>query len=328
MQRLLVRIGLLTLIAGLSILLLAWALLQTSIGTTFFEQRLRAQVHPQLQLNGQIKIGLLPRVSITATDVTIPSDYGPHPLASVERWRSQIAWLPLFAGQVRLHALNLTGLRLYREQKQWQPLLTEFGELTGLTEVQSQSSGTAKRQEQPLSWLLRVRQLDVQDLAVLSIESGLAQDTLLQAGQFVLRFGGDWPTWVGTHVHVDLNDLMINDATELGLGYAFVEQLGMATDDRLDVQAFASDWQIESTVARLGTGEARGSWGEFVFSGGTIALDTGEIAIAVEAKLTSSPRLTSRGLDIQVRQTDLQFELVGHWRDPGLSWLRPSAVTR
>ncbi len=308
--------------------LLIWLLLQTSVGVAWVEKRLRAQIHPELQINGNVKVGLLPRISMTATDLTIPSQHGPHPLVSVGQWRSTVAWLPLLRARVRLHAVELSGVNLYRERQHWQPLLSEVGEIAGL---EGGDPGAPRAPDQPtrtMDWQRFAQHFVVRDLAVMSIESGLEQELLMHVQSLDLHFGGSWPAWVGTRIHASLSQLSLRDASELGLGYAFVEQWGISADDRWDVRSMTMTWELERDLARLIDGGVTGSWGALTLTDGSVALGTGELAVVVDANLTNAPRLTSRGLSVQVRESALQFEILGHWRDPGVSWVRAGEVAR
>lgn len=305
-----------------------WLLLQTAAGARWVEKRLRAQIHPELQINGSVKVGLLPRISMTATDLTIPSQYGPHPLVSVGQWRSTVAWLPLLRARVRLHAVELSGVNLYRERQQWQPLLSEVGEIAGLEGSDPGAQRSPHQPTRPIDWRKFAQYFVVRDFAVMSIESGLEQELLMHIQALDLNFGGSWPTWVGTRIHASLSQLSLRDASELGLGYAFVEQWGISADDRWDVRSMDMTWDVGRDLVRLTDGRVIGSWGALTLIDGSIAPATGELAVVVDAKLTNAPRLTSRGLSVQVRESALQFEILGHWRDPGVSWVRSGEVAR
>ncbi|HEY7803561.1 MAG TPA: AsmA family protein [Orrella sp.] len=319
--------ALLVVVATLLLLLVAvFLLLPTSLGTSFVEDRLRNSVHPQLQINGQVSLSVMPRLGLSLTDVTVPSGQGAYPLVSVSQAQWQLAWLPLLSDRWVFETIYLQGIQVYRSQPTWQPLIDEFD---GFQWVHDGRWWPAPSEHSVDSgaWHVVIKQALVEDVSVITgdqIDQPLPVVTLKQA-QFTAD--GRWPVADGSQATFGLRELSVNDADELGHMPALLEQLGISEDNAWDVLALDSQWQMGSDALQLVELQASGPWGEMSAKEGKMDIPSGAMVIPVKAVLTNAPKLKTRGLRVNVRRSTLQFELTGTVSEPGVQWLTPQKTT-
>ena len=319
--------ALLVIVASLLLLLVAVILLlPTSLGTSFVEDRLRNSVHPQLQINGQVSLSVLPRLGLSLTDVTVPSGQGAYPLVSVNQAQWQLSWLPLLSDQWVFETIYLQGIQVYRSQATWQPLVEEFDGFQWIRDGRWWTS-TPEQSAESGAWHVVIKQALVEDVSVIAgdqLDQPLPVMTLKQA-QFTAD--GRWPAVDGSQATFGLRELSVNNADELGHMPALLEQLGISEDNAWDVRVFDSQWQMDSDALQLVELQASGPWGEMSAKEGEIDVSSGAMAIPVKAVLTNAPKLKTRGLQVNVRRSTLQFELTGTVSEPGVQWLTPQKST-
>jgi hypothetical protein len=294
---------------------IGFGLLNTSLGTSLVEQRLRAWIHPNLQLNGPMRVSVVPRLGLDLEDVTFVSSQAAQPLASVERLQVQLSWRPLMGRQLHIQTLYAHGVRLYQPGSHEQSQTPELEELFTASRLAIMPSAPEK------PWQIRVEQALFEDVALLVVqETGPAQPLVL-AQQIQLQYDGAWSERASGQLGLGLRQLLITDVHRLGQVNALLEQLGMVNGDSWDVSTIDSSWQINDGVAQLISGSTYGSWGSIESDAATIDLQSGALAIDVVAKLVNSPRMRSRGIEIQVRRSELRFTLTGRLNDIGVTWL-------
>jgi hypothetical protein len=322
MIRLLIR-TVLVFVATIFLLLVgAVFLLQTSLATTFVEGRLRAWIHPQLQVNGAVQISVFPKLGLELTEVVIPSRDGSHPMVVLDQVQWQALWLPLRDRTVVLDNLYVSGVQLYRPNAGWTALGTEIDQMPLFD--QSPLRGWIGHAELPGgSWQVVVQQALLENMTVVAHDQLPDAVPLASVEQFELRVQGYWPDATGSKISAGLRQLQVNRAQELHYVPAFLEQLGIANDDSWDVQAMDSEWQIQGNEALLMSAQVNGSWGQLSADKGSIDLRNGAMSIAVKAILTNAPKFKTRGIEINVHQSRLQFELTGTLKEPGVKWLSP-----
>lgn len=312
----------------LAVLLLCGAivfgLLQTSVGASLVEQRLRAWVHPALQLNGPVRVSVLPRLGLDLQAVTIASDDAAQPLLSAQHLQWQMSWAALANREIDVPMLYVRGLRLYRSSPEWGELGQQFDRWR-VTGGQASGQTPATIMAASPSWTVRIKQALFEDMAVLQTQDGHSPQPLVVADQAEFRFDGAWPKIVPGELYLGARQLFVSDVHELGQAHALMEQLGMVNGDSWDVIAMDSSWQLGDGVARVLSGQISGSWGSLASDAGTIDLETGALAVDMVAQLTNAPRMRARGVEIQVRRSELRFTLTGSLRDPGVTWLNDHA---
>lgn len=330
MPRALVRIALI--ITGLFLLVFAAfvLLLQTPLATSFLENRLRAWVHPALQLNGPAQMSILPELGLDLRNITIPGPDASQPMLAIEQLQVQMPWLPLFDQRLVIDQLYIQGLDVF------QVGVSTSASIPGPSEsspfdahaigqwVQDKWRGDSR-------WHVVLREVLAQDLVVLATDGETGQLPLVSLQQVEFRSDISWPTVVGGGASLGLRHLSVNDADEFGYTPALLEQLGIATNGQWDLIAFDSQWQVREPGTNQATSQqinllslsANGAWGELSADAGSINVDTGQVAIPMRAILTNAPRFKSRAVEINVRRSKMQFELTGTLAEPGVQWLTP-----
>jgi hypothetical protein len=308
---------------GLFFLLIAALviLLQTPMAGSLVENRLRAWVHPALQVNGKVGVTFLPRFGLDLQDITIPSQAGTHPAVSIRRVQWQAAWQPLFDRTLSLESLYIEGVEAFRSGPTWALFMSEVSQVP-LVDASQWFDWFGRKPRVDETWRVIVRQALVEDVAVFGTDGDAQQVQLATLKQLEIMADGSWPKLASSRAKVGFRQLMVNDADAFGHTPALLEQLGIATNGTWDVMAMDSQWQLESQdLLRLTAFEANGAWGALLASDGTIELATGQMAIPMRATLTNAPKFRSRALEINVRQSQMQFELTGTFNNPGVQWL-------
>ena len=302
-------------------------LLNTSLGSSFVENRLRDLVHPGLQVNGDVGLSVLPRLGVSVSDVTIPSSNEAHPWVSVKQAELQIAWAPLLSRTLAFDSIYVQGVELNRLGPTWQSVLNEAQQFHWMRASQWWPSAQTPDVD-PGVWQLVIKQALLEDVAVTVSASANEQLPVVTLAQAELTASGAWPSMVGSTATAGLRQLSVNDAQALGHVPALLEQLGIAQDNTLDVMALDSQWQLAARQLNLDSLTANGSWGDMSAKDGRIDLRSGALAIPVKATLTNAPSLNTPGLRVQVRRSVLQFELTGTVSQPGVQWLTPPNQTQ
>ncbi len=296
-------------------------LLQTSMGGSLVENRLRAWVHPALQVNGEVGITVLPRLGLDLRDITIANQAGTHPAVSIRRVQWQAAWQPLFDRTLSLESLYIQGVDVFRSGPTRGLFMSEVSQAP-LFNAGQWFDWFGRQQRVGETWRVIVRQALVEDIAVFSTDGDAQQLPLATIKQLEIMADASWPKFANSQASVRIRQLLVNDADAFGHTPALLEQLGIASNGTWDVMAMDSQWQLESRdLLRLIAFEATGAWGALLASDGTIELETGQMAIPMRANLTNAPKFRSRALEINVRQSQMQFELSGTWNSPGVQWL-------
>jgi len=294
---------------------IGFGLLNTSLGTSLVEQRLRAWIHPNLQLNGPVRVSVVPRLGLDLEDVTFASSQAAQPLASVERLQVQLSWRPLMDRLVHVQTLYAQGVRLYQPGSNEQSQTPELEQLFTASRLAIMLGAPEK------AWQVRVEQALFEDVALLVWQETGAAQPLVLAQQIELQYDRAWSERISGQLELGLRQLLIPDVHRLGQINALLEQLGMLNGDSWDVHTMDSSWQINDGLAQLISGSIYGSWGSVESDAATIDLQSGALSIDVIAKLVNSPRMRSRGVEIQVRRSKLRFTLTGRLNDIGVTWL-------
>lgn len=330
MAKTLTRIVLL--LAGLVLLLAAgiMVLLQTSAANGFVENRLRAWVHPGLQINGDVQVSVFPKLGMDLRDVTIPSKNGAYPAVSIGQLQWQASWMGLFERTLALDSLYIKGLQIVKPEEGWAPLMADVEQSAwfdgaGLLDwargrVPDVDSG---------GWRVLIEQALLEDVAVLGATGQADELALATLAQFQLKADVGWPAIAGSQASLGARRLSVNDADAFGHTPALLEQLGIAHNGMWDVDAIDSQWLAQQPVSVERSGSvlalqslsASGAWGELSAANGTVNLATGAIAIPMQATLTNAPNFKSRAIEINVRQSRMRFELTGTLSEPGVQWL-------
>jgi hypothetical protein len=320
MIRFLLRTALTALATFLLLMGLALLLLKTSLGTSFVEDRLRAWVHPKLQINGDVSLSVWPHLGVSVADVTIPSGQGVSPWVSVKQLQWQLAWSPLFSRTLAFDSIYLQGVQVNRLETSWQSMLEQAGQFRWAQSgpwwpsVQTPETDSG-------AWRLVIEQALIEDVSVTVNDGGHQQLPVMAVEQAQLSGEGAWPSVAGSTASFGWRALSVNDADALGHMPALLEQLGIAQDNAWDVMALDSQWQLAPSHLSLLSLSASGPWGELSAKDGQINLARGTLAIPVTATLTNAPSLNTPGLRIQVRRSVMQFELTGTVAEPGVQWL-------
>ena len=325
-MRFLLRIGLIVLATFLLLVVAILLLLPTSLGASFVEDRLRSWVHPQLQVNGQVSLSVLPRLGLNVTDVTIPSEQDGYPLASVKQAQWQLSWIPLLSKQLVFDSIYLQGVRVYRMQPTWQPMLREFERFQWVRHSRWWPSVSGADASPSVSQII-IKQALVEDVSVIVNDASANPLPVIALKQAELSADGQWPDTAGSQASFGLRQLSVNDADALGHVPALLEQLGIAQDNAWDMMALDSQWKLADEALELTSLQASGPWGDMSVRDGRIDLVSGTLAIPVSATLTNAPQLKTRGLQINVQRSQLQFELTGSFNQPGVQWLTSPAPT-
>ena len=324
-------------VLGLLLLLVVTVmlLLQTPLASTFAENRLRAWVHPAVQVNGPVQISVFPRLGMDLRDVTIPSKTAAHPAVSIKQLQWQVSWASLLEETLVLEQFYLQGLELMRSGSQWGTFVEDveqaglFGDGGVLDWVRADPSVDG-------AWQLSIRQALIEDVAVLDADAPTGQLPLASLGQLELKADVNWPAVAGSRASLGVRRLSVNDAEQFGHTPALLEQLGIAHEGAWDLMAVDSDWEVTQEmvdgrtdrILRLRSLSANGAWGQLTAAGGTIDLATGKMQIPVQTTLTNAPKFKSRALEINVRQSNMRFELTGTITEPGVRWLSQPRLSR
>lgn len=320
MIRFLLRTALTALATFLLLMAVGLLLLNTSLGTSWVEDRLRAWVHPQLQVNGAVSVSVLPRLGLSVSDVTIPAGQGASSWLTAKQMQWQISWAPLFSRTVVFDSIYLQGVQINRPDRGWQSLRDEVDRF-GWARSGRWWPSVRSPDVDPGAWQLVIEQALVEDVSVTVNDGTNPRLPVMVLEQAELTAQGGWPSLVGSSASFGMRALSVNDADALGHMPALLEQLGIAQDNAIDVLAFESQWQLAPSDLNLVDLMASGPWGEMSARDGQIDLVTGALAIPMTAKLTNAPSLNTPGLRIQVRRSLMQFELTGSVLAPGVQWL-------
>ena len=323
---LLLRIVLIVLATILLLVVAVLLLLPTSLGSSFVEDRLRSWVHPQLQVNGQVSLSVVPRLGMDITDITIPSGQDGYPLASVKQAQWQLSWVPLLSNQLVFDTIYLEGVQVYRTQPTWEPMIQEFDRFQQMRHGHWWPSMQGMDLS-PTTWQVVVKQALIENLSVVVNDAMSKPLPVITLKQAELSADGQWPRVAGSSATFGLRELSVNDADALGYAPALLEQLGIAQGNAWDVVALDSQWQLAEDAVELTSLQVSGPWGDMSVRDGRIDLASGELAIPVKANLTNAPELKTRGLQINVRRSQMQFELTGQLNQPGVQWLTQPAPT-
>ena len=335
MLKTLTRIALV--VAGLLLLLLVaiMLLLQTPLASLFAENRLRTWVHPAIQVNGPARISILPRLGMDLQDITIPSQTAPYPPVSIKQLQWQVSWASLFEHHLAFEQFYMQGVELSRSSPQWESFVSDMQQST----VFDDDGVLGWIRPGPLTqgqWQFSIKQALIEDVAVRAPDAAADELPMATLGQLELKADLHWPATADSFARLGLRQLSINDAEQFGHTPALLEQIGIANDGAWDVLAMDSDWGLGDPLADGNTGQilvlrsfkATGTWGELVATSGTINLATGKLQIPVHTILTNAPKFRSRALEINVRQSNMRFELTGTLAEPGLRWLNQPSSNR
>lgn len=335
MLKTLTRLALILFASLLLLLAISLLVLQTRMANTFVENRLRAWIHPALQVNGDVSVSVLPRLGLGLGGVTIPSQQGPYPALSIRQLQFQVSWQSLFEGRLALQDFYAQGVDIFRSGPSWAPFMADMKRVPLLADdgllgwVRGQHGAVA-------SWHLLINQALIEEVTVKAVDSQVGELALATLGQLELKADVNWPTVQGSRATVRLRQLSVNQAEEFGYTPALLEQLGIANQGAWDVMALDSEWtfarfQSSPTINRelqLVSLTAHGAWGDLSATDGTVDLVSGQIAIPMQVTLTNAPTFKSRALQINVRQSRMRFELTGTLSEPGVQWLNKSSSSR
>lgn len=334
MLKTLTRVALILLGSLLLLLALVLLLLQTPVANTMVENRLRAWVHPALQVNGDVQVGVLPKLGIDLSNVTIPSRQGTHPALSINRVQFQVSWTPLLERRLVIEDFHTEGLDIFIDSD-----IPESSRSNASEKASEQASpllGWIHNQLDDGAWELSIKQALVEKLAVFGVSRQAGDVALAGLEQLELKAEVNWPVVGGSSASLGLRNLLVNDTEQFASTSALLEQLGIASNGEWDVIALDSNWTLEransgqadETILHLLALTASGVWGDISAADGTIDLSTGQIAIPMQATLTNSPKFKSRAVEINVRQSKMRFELTGTVDSPGVKWLSQLRSTR
>lgn len=323
MIRFLLRTALTAVATFLLLMAVALLLLQTSLGTSVVEDRLREWMHPKLQINGEVSVSVLPRLGLSVTDVTIPSAQGVSPWLSVKQMQWQVSWTALLSRTLLLNRIYLQGVQINRLDDSWRSMRQEAEQFRWARPDRWWPSVRGPDDDSG-AWRLVIEQALVEDVSVTINDAAQQQLPVMTLQQAQLNAQGAWPSVAGSGASFGLRALSVNDADALGHMPALLEQLGISEDNSWDVMALDSQWQLSQSNLRLLGLQASGPWGAMSARDGRIDLVSGALAIPVTANLTNALSLKTPGLHIQVRRSSMQFELTGTVSDPGVQWLKAS----
>ncbi|MCD8504182.1 MAG: AsmA family protein [Burkholderiaceae bacterium] len=316
-------------VSGILLLLLAVVvlLLQTPVANALVENRLRAWVHPTVQVNGDVRVSILPRLGIDLSEVTVPSRQGTHPALLIDQLQFQVSWLPLFERELAVEYLYVQGLEILIATDTQRSAMSDASQKASV-ETRSLLDWVRGWLRTNGDWKVSVKQALVEKLAVVGITDQTGEVVLATLEQLELRADVNWPVAAGSSATLGLRYLSVNDTEKFGNTAALLEQLGMANNGEWDVMAMDSEWAVqranpqENTQAlELLAFNANGAWGDISAARGTIDLGTGQISIPMQATLTNSPKFKTRAVEINVRQSKMRFELTGTVDNPGVKWL-------
>ncbi|UOD50794.1 AsmA family protein [Orrella daihaiensis] len=323
------------LIASLLLLLVTGLLLlQTSVANVLVENRLRAWVHPALQVNGEIQFAVLPRFGIDLRDVTIPSQTGSHPALSIGQLRFEVSIAALFKRELILESLYGDGLEVFKSGQSWGSFVDDVWLASALNRDNLLRDWGTTDSNAASRWRLLVKQALFENIAAYATDARERDTPLGTLRQLELKADVHWPRVAGTQASLGFRQLFVNDVEAFGHTPALLEQLGLVSQGAWDVMSMDSNWEFAQAktdrnpdqVLLLRSLAANGAWGELTAASGSVNLGTGEIAIPMQVLLTNTPKFKSRALEITVRQSRMQFQLTGTISDPGVQWLtRPGA---
>lgn len=306
---------------GLFLLVIAaLALLsRTQFATSAAESRLREWIHPSIQINGAVRISVLPRLGLDFTEITIPAQGGNRPAVSVEQLQWHVSWGSLFDRTVTIDDLYVQGVKLYQGGSSWEVLSGDGQASMFDSRAWAQWVGSGKDMDG--QWRVLIRQALFEDIEVLRADGDVRQTPLASLAQLEMSATFSSLAMTGSEARMGFRRLLVTDPDAFGHAPALLEQLGVATHGAWDVTAMDSVWRAEGQgQLRLASLKASGNWGELSAADGTLDLRTGEISIPMHVSLTNSPTFRTRSLEINVRQSQMRFELTGTLREPGVRW--------
>lgn len=335
MLKTLMRLALILVGCLLLLLALVLLLLQTPMANTMVENRLRAWVHPALQVNGGVQVSVLPRLGVDLRDVIFPSRQGAYPALSIKQWQFQVSWPALFERTLSVEDFYVQGVEIFRSGQSWAPLIEDLGQ-SPVFDHDLEFDWVQIEPRAEAAWRLVIKQALVENVSVFGTEGQAGQLALATLGQLEFKTGLNWPDAVGSQMSLGLRQLSVNHAEEFGHTPALLEQLGIASNGVWDVMAMDSQWEVQESKLGQRVGQvlllrsltADGAWGELSAANGQLDLVTGQVAIPMQATLTNAPKFKSRALEINVHQSRMRFELTGTITDPGVQWISQPASSR
>lgn len=322
----------------------AMMLAQTSAGSSFVENRLRAWIHPSLQINGPVEVTVFPGLGLDVRDLAIDgTSVLEHQQeggsVSVARLRVQVQWLPLLERKVHIDDLYIQGIRLSQ--------VNAKTDASGKAQDDAGSRAADRATQMwrisalkdwfASGWQLSLSHMMIEDVAIMSDGQASQTSPVLLVSLRQLQVAGDvaWPLVADGNASLGIREFSVNDPEALGNTPALLEQLGIATNGAWDIATLDSQWRVDDAAGQsasmplvLESLTATGMWGEMSASSGRIDLQTGQIAIPMQAVLTNAPKFQGRGFEINVRQSRMRFELTGTLKEPGLQWLNQTRSNR
>jgi hypothetical protein len=336
-MRLLVRAGLFVAAGSILGVVVLTLLLNTPLSRPIVQKAVKAWIHPQLQIEGAVDVGLFPRLKVSVNDLELKDHVDGPPLLKVGQLRWQLPWSGLWSEQMLFSDVGLSDVTFHLRGNDFDRMAPVFA---------AQDKGPAPRVVRSFTALSRsdvsdrrilVDELTIERLTVLGVSGSeiVPLMTLAQLRAYVdIKAAGAGTAAVSPlsrlsgHVQASLQGLAFEEGALEGSLQAWLEQMGLGTERIVGVQQASMVWSIDQGVAQLSELEVLGAWGKFSSRQGTIRLETGEVRVPIRAQLTSGITLNTPGLQIRAARTDLDFLLTGKIGALGLESPAAQAVRR
>jgi uncharacterized protein involved in outer membrane biogenesis len=312
--------------AGVAIFLL-FALLANAVvamfGSSILESRLRAWIHPQLQINGTSDIQLLPGLKVEINDLLIPQADSGYPLATIDRLRLEIDWWEYLADDaLNLDVIRIEGLKVYLLEPAWGYLRQEINAAnkSWFPWLQRSRGSTEETAVQRLLSSISIGTLELMDGSVLAFDASGRTKALLQVGQVSGSLRAEFVPELMGRCDLNAQRLEVNASDESTHLNALLEQIGMSAQASFIIERFESQWSLAPDRASLVSARVTGPWGEMKANEGSITFDDARMLIPVQAHLTGGIQLQMPALSIRTRESHLQFDLTGTLLNPGVVW--------
>uniref|UniRef100_UPI004047E7F2 AsmA family protein n=1 Tax=Orrella sp. TaxID=1921583 RepID=UPI004047E7F2 len=304
--------------------------LNTPLGHSLLKQALKHWVHPNVVVNGSMDLSIWPTLTIAADDLVVTDPKDKQAWLSIGQFRLDLGWQGLLGGQVRVNAIRLNDVTVWRTGRHWQPLLSQMGE-QGVLGAQAfkrpwQRLGAIKG----VPWQLQIDTFVVEQFNVVQrarVENVVVEQPLVSLDRLLLS------------TQLQANPVPVGEITAQAQGlsiepeasetfHAALEQVGLGVEGAWVVERFQSRWQLSDGVARADSLTALGAWGDVSASAGSIDLVTGQMTLPLRVKLNGDLNLQTRGIQIRTRQSELSFVLSGPLDNLGIESpvVRPKTV--
>lgn len=329
------RLSLYVLAGLLGLFAVLTLVVNTPLSRPLVQSALRGWIHPDLQVQGAVSVGLFPALSVSVKDVVIAEKDDPQPLWQVASLQWQVPWTALWSDQLVLSDVRVSDVIVQKQRPDWSSLVPPLSGREADPPVRLMAS--FKQLSTPASVrTLSLDALTVDGLTVIQPVTGGAPLPLLSLARLTVSLHltssgprqGDAASGLQGHFNALITGLTIEESALDGVLQAWLEQLALGLEGVVTVERALTNWNVQAGVANLAELEVVGPWGRFFANTGTASLTSGEVRIPMRAQLTSGIMLNTPGLQVRAARTDVELLLTGTIGSLGIESPATQAIKR